>query len=569
MGFATRLIAGTLALAATACTLAQFDGSAPVAWRWAESTRTSPSGSPVEKDGIVFVAVGGRVYALEKETGNLKWRYPQGAPFDANFRSGLAMSGGRILAAADNRVLYCLDAATGQSVWQYNAADSLMGTPVVVGAKVVFADTKGVNAVSLADGTEAWTKPFTLKDRIYPALAAWNDFVIFPAADNKLHAVDVNTGAAKWEQGFARLSSTSMPVVHGDMIFINASSYVVSLNAFNGRTRWQNATGDVLAFSPAVSDKGVVTVTDKGKVYAYDLNGRKLNGQAGDLKSNPMAAPSYVGDLVAFALGNGSVVTMNTITGDTVWVYNFPSTSTGGTPAGGGPGGGPAGGSGGGGGLQGGGDGGGRNGPGGGAGGGGGGAASEAKIVPVYGAGPAILAGETMMILATDGSLFAFDKKLGVDLTPPDVKMLWPNPGDQISPLPPAEFIFKVEDFGSGVVPDSVMVSINGKAVAATYDKVTSIVRLTIIAGGKIPALAVGKAKFVIDSADWMGNKSSATFTVNVDASIDRPLGGPPKAGGTTTGGGTGGGPGTGGRVGGGTGGGGRTGGGGGRIGGG
>lgn len=566
MRFATRLMAGTLALAAAPFAFAQFDGSAPVAWRWAESTRVSPSGAPAEKEGVVYTAVGGRIYALEKETGNLKWRYPQGAPFEANFRSGVILAGNKILAAADNRVLYCVDAKTGEAVWQYNSADSILGTPVVAGSKVVFAQPSSINAVSLNDGTEAWPTPFKMDGtRIYPNLASWNDFAMFPGSDNRLHALDVNTGRLRWTREFARLTPTSAPIVFGDIIYMNASSYVVSMSAVNGAVRWQNSTGEQLAFSPAASSKGIVSVTTSGKVYAFDGNGRKLNAQAGDLKSNPVASPAYLGDLVAVPLSNGSIVTMNTVTGDTVWVYNFPplvAAAAGGSSRGGG---GAAGGTGdgggltsppGGGGTVGGGQaaGGGRGrgaGAGGGqgganppaAGGGSGATGGEVKTIAIQGAGPAILAGETMLILASDGSLFAFDKKLGVDLTPPDVKMMWPNAGDQISPLPPAEFLFKLEDFGSGINPDTVSVTVNGKEVMASYDKVTQYLRVLIVAGGKVPPLPAGKVKFVVSSSDWIGNTSSVAFQVTVDPSIDRPLGGPPRSGGdsnNSTGGPTG-----------------------------
>ena len=70
-----------------------------------------------------------------------------------------------------------------------------------------------------------------------------------------------------------------------------------------------------------------------------------------------------------------------------------------------------------------------------------------------------------------DGSVSAFDKNLGVDLTPPSVKMAWPNAGDQVSGRAPMELIFLVNDDGSGINYDSLEFGINGQDYIPTIDK--------------------------------------------------------------------------------------------------
>ncbi len=157
----------------------------------------------------------------------------------------------------------------------------------------------------------------------------------------------------------------------------------------------------------------------------------------------------------------------------------------------------------------------------------------------------AVASGNTLFIQTNDGSLFAFDKELGVDLTPPTAKMLWPNPGDQISPTPPAEFVFKLEDYGSGINPESVKCTINGKDQVVTYDKTTALLRILIITGGRNPSLAIGRAEFEITASDWLGNESKTKFAVTVDPQVTRPLGAPPTSGSGSSGS-TGGGPGAG-----------------------
>src|SRR5690606_21312810 len=132
------------------------------------------------------------------------------------------------------------------------------------------------------------------------------NLVIFPTVDSELVAVDVVTQKEKWSKSFGRLSGTAAPVVHGESIYVNSINYVIALRAFTVGVRWQKTVPDTLVFSPAVSDEGVVSVTQSGKAFAFDLNGRQINRQAGDFKSNPAASPSFVGKLVAMPLADGS-----------------------------------------------------------------------------------------------------------------------------------------------------------------------------------------------------------------------------------------------------------------------
>lgn len=544
MGFAKRSIAGLAIVAVGVCSYADFDGAAPVAWRFIEATRAAPGGVPVEKDGIVYIGLGGRIYALDKATGNLKWRYPSGEPLQANFRSGVVLSGDKVIAANDNRVMVAVNAASGDLAWQYNGADLISGTPVISQNYIIVPTVNSLMAVNLADGTQAWTNPYSYKDGLNGRLAVWNNLVMFTTVDSKLVAVDVTTQKEKWSKSFGRLSGTAAPVVYGESVYVNSSNYIVSLRAFTGGVRWQKTVPDSLVYSPAVSENGVVAVTMSGKAFAFDLNGRQVNRQAGDFKSNPAASPAFVGKYVAMPLADGSLVMMDHLTGDIVWIYTFPTVMTSGSSssAGGGAGAAGAGAAG--------------AGAAPGAGAGGGGASEGPKEVNLVGVSSAAMAGNTLLMLTNDGSLFAFDKELGVDLTPPSASMIWPNPGDQVSPSPPAEFVFKLEDYGSGIDPDSVKCTVNGKEQVITYDKTTALLRILIINGGKNPAFAIGRAEFEVTAADWMGNESKTKFAVTVDPQVTRPLGAPPRSGGDT--GGTSGGPGAGPGTGGGRGGGGR-----------
>src|SRR5687768_18589509 len=111
------LVSAAVGLSALGAVLAQFPGPAPLAWRWAQSTAISPVGSPLVSGDVVYVAVGTRMYALDRATGNQKWKYPLAEGIPGNFRSGPLLADGTVVAAGDNRIVYGVDAGPGERKW--------------------------------------------------------------------------------------------------------------------------------------------------------------------------------------------------------------------------------------------------------------------------------------------------------------------------------------------------------------------------------------------------------------------------------------------------------------------
>ena len=532
MGLVQRIAAGLITTALATGAMAQFDGPAPLAWRWFQGTLSVPSGSAVVDGDTVYTAVGGRIYALERETGNQLWRFPTGAPLTAQFRTGALIADGRIFAAADNKILYAIDAKSGKLDWQHRSDDAISGTPVHAGNAIAFPlSNNGIGVLRPQTGRQIFDGPIKTSGKVNVKMAAWQNTVIFATIDSKIACLDLTTGKERWSQRMSRLSSTGGPVVHGDTVYINSGGYLIAMRANIGRARWQKNLGASLVFSPAVSDRGIISVSRMGRVFVYDLNGRPVFGGGLQLEGNPVASPSFADGMAIVPSTGGNIYGIEPETGEVHWKYIMrplikaseedENNARGGRPGGGSPGG-----------LGGGSFGGGQN----------SGQNRDPKPArTVSAAGPAVLAGTSLMVLGRDGSLFVFDKTTGVDLTAPKSEMLWPNPGDQISPNPPTELIFKLEDYSSGINPDTIKVTVNGQAMLHTFS-VTGYVRVKISTGGKNKTMPIGRATITVSAADWMGNVSSNDYIVMVDPTVDTALGSPKSRDENRRGGGPGGG---------------------------
>ena len=142
-----------------------------------------------------------------------------------------------------------------------------------------------------------------------------------------------------------------------------------------------------------------------------------------------------------------------------------------------------------------------------------------------------------------DSTLIAFDTTLGVDLTPPKVELLFPNPGDQVSGQPPLLLYMKVRDWGSGINESTLKLTIDGKPYEYTYKRNGSLL-VTFSNEGKNRPLQDGRHDILIDVKDWMGNEAQQHFFLTIDntlapivlpgqpANNQNGIGGPPGGGG-------------------------------------
>jgi outer membrane protein assembly factor BamB len=477
---------------------AQFDGPAPLAWRWAASTSVRPFGSPATDANGVYVAVGNRVFGLERGLGTQRWRYPVGEPIPGTFRNGLTMApDGTIVAAADNRTIYALDSATGREKWTYVAPDPLIGAPVVAGGFVVFQATgTTLMALNLSDGQPAWSNPYRVASGVMGSLSAFQNIVIFFGQDLVMTGLDAGTQRPAYQVRFASLDPNVRAVVAGDSMYVTTGTRVASLGANNGRRRWEQDVFQPLVFWPAVSSELVAAVSRDGRLFVLDTSGRFVNRRGIDLKSGPVTAPSFVGRLLSAPTANGSLNVVDPKSGDEVWNYIVRPMS--GAPANPQPG----------------------------------------EPAYVQAAGPAVVSGSSLFLLAQDGSLLAFDRETGVDLTPPAVRLLFPNPGEQVSGQPPLQLVFRITDEASGLRLDSVKVEIDGKAMAHEVTR-EGICVVRITAAGANRPLTDGRKAIVVTATDWLGNTTSQSFALTIDNTL-RPIALPSGGGGESGGGGGG-----------------------------
>jgi len=204
--------------------------------------------SPVVAQGMVYFGSGdGNLYALDAETGALRWKFATGDVV----HSSPAYDAGTLYFGSWDSYLYAVDAATGQKKWQFKTGeDSLIhnqvgfqGSPAVVnGVVYVGCRDSGFYAIDAATGTQNWK--FDNKGSwivVSPAVVSGK--VLFGTSDSSLvHLVDAATSKPEFDLHVAAYNFSSPAVAQDVAYFGLMNGTLIAVDLKTGKPLWEFQT---------------------------------------------------------------------------------------------------------------------------------------------------------------------------------------------------------------------------------------------------------------------------------------------------------------------------------------
>lgn len=336
---------------------------------WKYGTKGRIMSSPAFAGGLVyFESYDGNLYALDAADGHLKWKFQTGGekrfsarhihgidppqetmpdPFDFFLSSPAVWNGVVYFGSGDDNV-YALDAASGVPKWKFHTGDVVHASPAIAeGTLFIGSWDTYFYALDATTGKQKWRFKTGEDPEIHnqigiQASAAVADGVVyFGCRDSNLYAVDARTGAKKWVYNNKGSWVIGSPAVRGDRVYF-ATSDSGLFHVVDART---GADVFVLSFkwpmfsSPAIAGAFAYIGSHEGKLFAIDLEGRKVSAifqTAASLQNGPAltaqdgkpnyaaAMPSnFYDDIVAGVqkmLSVGAILSSPLVVGDTVYV---------------------------------------------------------------------------------------------------------------------------------------------------------------------------------------------------------------------------------------------------------
>ncbi|HBZ18035.1 MAG TPA: outer membrane protein assembly factor BamB [Betaproteobacteria bacterium] len=252
--------------------------------KWESNVSNSVTGIPLAVGGLVIVRdVQGRLIALDRETGILKWDF-QVPSQSLILRSNPGLAVGldeSILAGFHGGIAMNLENATGEERWGVNVSipsgdndleriSDVVGTPIVLEQAVCMATFQGRAACfDVETGRQNWS----VKVSAVGSLGFDNDKIFVSDSIGHILALDRKTGALLWRNESFQYRNISGPSSLGPWVIVGDLEGVISLldstdGSFAGRAK---TDGSPILTNPLVIGDKVFVQTSEGNLYAFGL----------------------------------------------------------------------------------------------------------------------------------------------------------------------------------------------------------------------------------------------------------------------------------------------------------
>jgi MYXO-CTERM domain-containing protein len=255
-----------------------------------DSLAASLWSSPTIADGLVYVAIQGRMTALDLADGRLAWSRDRTPTYPwLGTLAAVSVAGGTAIAnyARDEGMTGW--SADGTRQWEMTGDKTIAinATPVISGTDLYFIDGAGfASAVSLPSRLQKWGRLLTpdTSDWNYsitatPAIANGRLFV--PTQYTDLLALDAATGTELWRHATgagplnfahyraAQAGFAASPVVTGDVVWVpHPDGKLFALAAADGHELWSTDLGAPIVSAPAPAGDYLIVATYDGTVHA-------------------------------------------------------------------------------------------------------------------------------------------------------------------------------------------------------------------------------------------------------------------------------------------------------------
>jgi len=312
-----------------------------IAWKFKADGAVSTSVALADGN-VYFGANGGVLYALSEADGSLIWetRVDSVEPGARKQFTVPLLKGGKLYTGGANRRVCCLDAGSGDILWQTELSDWIRAKPVMTSEGLLVAGVDGMLSCIALDGSLKWSKRISTHP-IYADLVAAGDGILANDSDLWLHRINAQ-GDVLWrrsllnayenEQGeriFTDVLSggtyyQSKPTAaKGKLYFGNPAGFLYCVDADTGKEIWKFEMGGAISVAPAIAD---------GRVFAGQQGGERffycVDAETGTLIWKQTLPGGWVWGSAAVDEGrvyvptvSGYAVCLDGKTGHTIWMY--------------------------------------------------------------------------------------------------------------------------------------------------------------------------------------------------------------------------------------------------------
>lgn len=218
---------------------------------------------PLVGDGVVYVAAGKEILAVDASTGARQWSFA----LDSAPRVPLLLQGDRLIVLTEANDLLVVNLATRMEAWRRPITQSGAIRMNADDRAVYLASAAGtLTRVMLADGVIDWTvepeRGLDAPSRELSEPAFARDRVLVGSTTQAFIALDPESGEIRWHWTYRHIGGDVIgSAVIDDVIYaVSLDSVLRAFNRGNGNQKWKRALGARPLFPPQTLP-GIVIVT--------------------------------------------------------------------------------------------------------------------------------------------------------------------------------------------------------------------------------------------------------------------------------------------------------------------
>jgi eukaryotic-like serine/threonine-protein kinase len=273
--------------------------------------------------------------------GAIAWSFRDPQARVADLSSSPAVVGGRVYVGSaqasvfdSSGMVYCLDAATGKRIWQFQTEKQVFSSPAVVGGKVYVGEGLHVDTgcklycLDAATGKKLWAAPTKSHTESSPAVVG--NRIYAGAGEDGVYCLDAATGKPIWHRGGMHIDAS--PAVANGRLYLGTGYgqlRALALDAATGKTAWETASDLPVWGPPAVAGGKVYFGTGngdfvksadapKGAVLCLDAATGKQVWRR-DLPDAALTAVSLAGTHAVTGCRDGKVYALDAASGTIAW----------------------------------------------------------------------------------------------------------------------------------------------------------------------------------------------------------------------------------------------------------
>lgn len=216
---------------------------------------------------------GGRVYAIEPETGEQRWMHEEPADGLHNEINAIHQTDGLVIAASmssgsgsdQEPTVRAFDAETGEQQWEVNYSEAFITQIFIVGTQVVVQRTRDYMIHELQTGDHVGEIGINSGFRRAQQV---DDVLYIP--NGRLTAYSIADGQQQWSQDGEQAVNTSVGIGSVGVFVGTEDGFVFGYDLQTGDQLWENRTEGAIEHQPVVADGVVWVATQRGDLSGYD-----------------------------------------------------------------------------------------------------------------------------------------------------------------------------------------------------------------------------------------------------------------------------------------------------------